>query len=363
MLEFYQIYYGIILVLAIQSTFIALINLFNGTSTNRWFCFFVLLFVHSAIRTTLAYPILEANIYWWVLILTTAQFYGPVLYLFLVSQIEPIGIKRIVIHFFIPFVYFLTLLAHGFHPDFNNHHNYKYYSMVMNSVLAVLTSGYYVAGLLKLKSDNWMRILNSVSKKIKSFYLFVGTYLVYTSLFIVFEIMTGSYISEHTRINIGYIDSILYLIIFLALPFYGFSLSPIFKKIIQPYKTIVESNENVALIMKKIDILITEEEIYRQSNLTINSFASEINTPRNDLTLILNNEYHSTFNDFINNARVESIKKDLRSSKFTDYDLLSLAKEHGFSSKSTFFRVFKNFTGMTPNQFKESNQPSSNSKS
>ena len=40
------------------------------------------------------------------------------------------------------------------------------------------------------------------------------------------------------------------------------------------------------------------------------------------------------------------------------FDLLSIAKNAGFASKASFYRIFKESEGMTPNQYakKESNE-------
>ena len=49
--------------------------------------------------------------------------------------------------------------------------------------------------------------------------------------------------------------------------------------------------------------------------------------------------------------RVNEIKKRLNQENLSKYTLKALSEQCGFSSKATFYRVFKNVTGMTPLEY------------
>ncbi|MDO8898280.1 MAG: helix-turn-helix domain-containing protein, partial [Bacteroidales bacterium] len=58
--------------------------------------------------------------------------------------------------------------------------------------------------------------------------------------------------------------------------------------------------------------------------------------------------------EFVNEYRVNEVKKMLADPKYTHYSLLGIAFECGFSSKSTFNSVFKKFTRKTPSEYRKS---------
>jgi AraC-like DNA-binding protein len=57
-----------------------------------------------------------------------------------------------------------------------------------------------------------------------------------------------------------------------------------------------------------------------------------------------------SFNDYINQHRIEQIKWALQTDDYTN--LTDLAFAAGFSSKATFNQSFKKATGMTPSEFR-----------
>jgi AraC-like DNA-binding protein len=59
-----------------------------------------------------------------------------------------------------------------------------------------------------------------------------------------------------------------------------------------------------------------------------------------------------SFSDYINQQRIEKVKKLLKSEDQKKYTLLAIAENAGFSSKSSFNAVFKKMTGLTPTQYK-----------
>ena len=58
------------------------------------------------------------------------------------------------------------------------------------------------------------------------------------------------------------------------------------------------------------------------------------------------------FNDFINEYRIEELKKLLNDPKNNNFTLLSLAFEAGFNSKASFNRAVKKLTGKSPSALK-----------
>ena len=97
--------------------------------------------------------------------------------------------------------------------------------------------------------------------------------------------------------------------------------------------------------------LMTEEALYRKSDLSINDLSSKLGVHPNYLSQIINQMEKKNFYDFVNTYRIEEFKRLIAESKNKQFTLLSLAHDCGFSSKSSFNRYFKRATGQTPSQY------------
>lgn len=104
--------------------------------------------------------------------------------------------------------------------------------------------------------------------------------------------------------------------------------------------------------LSSFEKLITEERLYLDSNLNLDTVASQLKISKGHLSRTINSELGIGFSDYINNLRVEEAKSYLSNSEFDRYTLAAIGLEAGFNSKSTFYSTFKKFTGLTPLQFK-----------
>jgi AraC-like DNA-binding protein len=80
-----------------------------------------------------------------------------------------------------------------------------------------------------------------------------------------------------------------------------------------------------------------------------------LNLPKHHITEVLNGYFEKNFFQFVNGYRVEMVKSKLLDPK-NPYTHEAIGYDCGFNSKSTFFSVFKKFTGLTPVSFKEKNK-------
>lgn len=92
---------------------------------------------------------------------------------------------------------------------------------------------------------------------------------------------------------------------------------------------------------------------YLESDLTLPKLAEELNVPTHHLSQVINEIHGKNFFNFINEYRVEEVKRMIQDPKYQNYSLLGIAYESGFNSKSAFNRVFKNITGTTPSAFRD----------
>jgi AraC-like DNA-binding protein len=66
---------------------------------------------------------------------------------------------------------------------------------------------------------------------------------------------------------------------------------------------------------------------------------------------VINENLEKNFYDFINGYRVDMVKQRLAESTGSRPNILAIAYDAGFSSKSSFNEVFKKNTKLTPSQY------------
>lgn len=91
---------------------------------------------------------------------------------------------------------------------------------------------------------------------------------------------------------------------------------------------------------------------YLDADLTIQDFAESLNIPRHYLTQVINEKLSKNFYQFINEYRVEEVKRLLMDKDYKKFTITAIAFESGFNSKSAFNSAFKEITGMTPTEYK-----------
>lgn len=103
---------------------------------------------------------------------------------------------------------------------------------------------------------------------------------------------------------------------------------------------------------RKLISLMNKEKIYTDPDLTLNDLAIKLNISRNHLSQIVNNNSGKNFYDFISYYRVEEAKKIIKKSNEKNKNIIAIAFDVGFNSKSTFNRKFKKYTKMSPVDYK-----------
>jgi AraC-like DNA-binding protein len=107
-------------------------------------------------------------------------------------------------------------------------------------------------------------------------------------------------------------------------------------------------------IRKILEDYFKKEKPYLNSELTITNLSGQLKLSRHTLTELLNTEIGKNFYQFVNEYRVQEVKLKLANPAFAHFSIDAIGFECGFNSKSSFYAVFKNTTGMTPSQYKSS---------
>ncbi len=80
--------------------------------------------------------------------------------------------------------------------------------------------------------------------------------------------------------------------------------------------------------------------------------AEDLNISRHKLSEAINNGQKKNIYKLINEFRVEEVKEMLVNPAFNHFTVLGIGLECGFNSKTSFNRIFKEETGLTPTEYK-----------
>jgi AraC-type DNA-binding domain-containing proteins len=119
---------------------------------------------------------------------------------------------------------------------------------------------------------------------------------------------------------------------------------------------VVLKENDAEILVSKILEYMEEHRPYIDSGLELRDLANALNVHHSHITYVLNSILKQNFYDFINTYRVEEVKKQLKSPTNKSYTILSIAYACGFSAKSSFNRVFKQKTGLTPFEYRKSDE-------
>ncbi|MDJ1503165.1 helix-turn-helix domain-containing protein [Xanthocytophaga agilis] len=121
-------------------------------------------------------------------------------------------------------------------------------------------------------------------------------------------------------------------------------------------KSSLDDKETPVLVQRLLSFMVTERP-YLNGDLTLNELADKLKLSTHHLSQLVNEQIGKNFSDFINEYRVEELKKRLQDPASTHIKIEELAFESGFNSKSVFNTAFKKMTGLTPSQFRKSTSP------
>lgn len=102
----------------------------------------------------------------------------------------------------------------------------------------------------------------------------------------------------------------------------------------------------------KITELFEKDEIFTNMGLKINDVAKMLCTNRTYVSSMINTTMNTSFTDLVNEYRVRYAKKLLTGEIYKDMSITEIRKMAGFSSNSSFHRIFKQKTGITPLDYK-----------
>ncbi len=115
----------------------------------------------------------------------------------------------------------------------------------------------------------------------------------------------------------------------------------------------VFTEEEIEKLKLQLHEILTKKKLYLNDSLSLSELAEELDISDKKLSELLNQHLNTNFYNLINEYRVKEVKQKIENGDNQKFTLLSLAYDCGFQSKTSFNRVFKQKTGMSPSKYKE----------
>jgi len=120
---------------------------------------------------------------------------------------------------------------------------------------------------------------------------------------------------------------------------------------VEKYEKSALSKELAIDILKLVDTVMHTEKLFLDSNLNIEKLAKVINTQPQYLSQAINQFRQVNFYELVASYRIEYAQQMFK--QMPEKNILTVAMEAGFNSKSTFNKTFKKITTITPSQYKK----------
>jgi len=299
---------------------------------------------------------------------------GPLLYLYVSSlTIEDFKLKPIQLLHMIPF--FLVVMHRsiidavpiGSTSDLSENPNYLY-NKIYYTLLIISVFGYWFFGLrliLKHRKNIPLYFSNYTDKNTLTWLIFV------LSLFLVLFVASFTIFYIENVLGFGIIKystlSFNLTVFTFVMIYFGMNQSAIYTRkplryqnqgrIVNNMKSDVKyvgsslSKEQIDNLSKTIIDYLNDEKPYLNPDYNLEMMADDLNISKHKLSQVINSGQQKNFYKFINEFRVEEVKHRLADSGYRHYSILGIALDCGFNSKTSFNRIFKEETGLTPTEF------------
>ena len=105
-----------------------------------------------------------------------------------------------------------------------------------------------------------------------------------------------------------------------------------------------------ARIRRKLEAGLSQ--LYKKSDLTLATLSESLNESPHYVSQVISQDLDSSFYELLSSYRIDEAKRLLREAPAEN--VLTIAMNVGFNSKSAFHAAFRRFTGSTPTEFRQS---------
>lgn len=294
-------------------------------------------------------------------------FYGPFFYasLLALKKSGNWNVSIVLIHLVPAFLFALVYIAFLWDLEFFSAYISKYLLLLYLGA-GVQFISYALYGFIKFNNSFDTKELRLVTNYAVKIMVIVA--LIFLSL--VFE-------NERTRGEKSYIDGLViyFLMLLIAAVVFRYHVINIFKphgperieSSAKLKKLVVSESENTVkkkyekssiseqegiVYLARLNKIMESDKLYLDSELTIDSLSRKLKITKHHLTQVFTVVLDTNFNKYINNYRVIHAAKLLKEPR-GKVSIGDVGTESGFNSRTSFYRVFKAYHGVSPVDFKK----------
>jgi AraC-like DNA-binding protein len=111
-------------------------------------------------------------------------------------------------------------------------------------------------------------------------------------------------------------------------------------------------SKNADFIINDLDFITNffTHFYFTNPDASLKGFAELVDVAQNDLFRFINNKFSCSFNDLVQQRRIELYLELVSKRENQNFTIEALAKEVGFASRTTFYVAFKKFHGGMPSE-------------
>ncbi len=287
--------------------------------------------------------------------------YGPLLYFYFKRITLKYKFKKTDLLHLVPTLVFLAYLLPGYllSPDqkldimlnrFSTGRGFSDVAIIVLKLTSLLVYGYFISKLYRASKNNPM--LDKENKRWQK-----NIFVIHIS-YVVCYFAYGFLLANNVIFGPVYYMQIICMAAMVMYIGYSANVQPdvfngsvSFNKLFYKYEKSGLTKSLSKELKENLVDLFDKEKIYKESNISLESLALQLNTTRHNASQVINEHFQMSFYELVNSYRIQEAKEILTDDLQKNLNIIDVAYEVGYNNKVTFNKAFKKDTQLTPSQY------------